>query len=367
MKVLFLVTNNRLHASSRVRAYQYKPYLSQSGIQSFFVPNVSEKYYRLRRLIPYASIRSSWLLRGYGWLERLILFAWAYLLALYGPYDIVFIHKLMMPLPFFRLLQRQNKPIVFDFDDAIHLNDPLLPSKVKEHESQVFYEILQISRAVVVTSDELMQIAQPYNPNITRIPGPIDTERYKPRPNYKPVHNEEIIIGWMGSPGTVIYLEILYDVFRELTAKYPNLVISVVGSWPFKLKGVNLRCKQWNPNTEVEDLSCFDIGVMPLPDNEWTRFKGGYKLLQYMAMQIPCVTSPVGINTEIVRDGVNGYIARSRAEWCEQLSCLITNAELRGQMGRAGRRIAEEEYSLHIGSTKLINLFYSIWGKNDDR
>jgi len=279
---------------------------------------------------------------------------------LFGSYDIIFIQKLMLPTFLLRLLVGEfQKNIVFELDDAIYLRRPFQPSIRTNSERTTFNYMLKASQAVVVTSTELSTVVQPYNPNILRIPGPVDTERYKPMPG-RHRNSGRVTVGWIGSPSTAPYLEVLYDVFRELTVKYAGLIVSVIGTWPFGLEGVNLRVKQWALQSEVKDLSQFDIGVMPLPDNEWTRGKGGYKLLQYMAMQVPCVASPVGINTEIIREGVNGFTAQSQSDWYDKLSLLIEDADLRPRMGREGRRIVEEEYSLSANVPKLIDLFRSI-------
>ena len=107
--------------------------------------------------------------------------------------------------------------------------------------------------------------------------------------------------------------------------------------------------------TEVADLQSFDIGIMPLPDNEWTRGKGGYKLLQYMAVGVPCVASPVGINKELIRDGENGFLATTEEEWYEKLSLLIDNPELRREMGRRGRAYVVRNHSFEAAAPKLIS------------
>lgn len=357
MRVLFLTINNRLHASSRVRAYQYEPYLKEVGIRSHFIPNVSETYYRLRRLSPNPKIRNSPFVLGWGRMERLLRLLWFCVAALSGSYDIVFVQKFLLPIPLLRLFDALHRPIVFDFDDAIYLLSQQPFTTVAG-----FEYTMKVSRAVIVTTDELRKVAQQFNSNVVRIPGPIDTERYQPQELGLRRNSEEIVIGWIGGSSTISYVEILFDVFRRLTAKYPHLVISVVGSWPFKVEGVNLRVKQWSLDSEIEDLSRFDIGIMPMPDNDWTRGKGGYKLLQYMAMRIPCVASPVGINTEIIRDGVNGFTAQSLTDWYDKLSILIEDVELRQQMGREGRSISEQDYSIRANVPKLINLFRSIVG-----
>jgi glycosyltransferase involved in cell wall biosynthesis len=100
-----------------------------------------------------------------------------------------------------------------------------------------------------------------------------------------------------------------------------------------------------------------DIGIMPLADNEWSKGKCGFKLIQYGALGIPSVTSPVGVNTDIIQDGVNGYLASTDEEWVEKLSLLIKNEDLRKQLGKAGRKTVEDQYSVEANKEKWISLF----------
>jgi len=115
------------------------------------------------------------------------------------------------------------------------------------------------------------------------------------------------------------------------------------------------RQKSWSLDTEVADLQNFDIGIMPLPDNEWTRGKGGYKLLQYMAVGIPCIASPVGINMELIRDGENGFLAATEDQWYEKISLLTRDQELRKKMGMRGRDFVVKNYSFEVAAPKLIS------------
>lgn len=112
----------------------------------------------------------------------------------------------------------------------------------------------------------------------------------------------------------------------------------------------------WNKATEIEDLAALDIGLMPLPDEEWTQGKCGFKLIQYGAMGIPAVASPVGVNTDILRDGTNGYLATDPDEWLENLSRLLGSEELRKDLGAAGRRVIVERYSVESAREKFLDL-----------
>lgn len=128
-----------------------------------------------------------------------------------------------------------------------------------------------------------------------------------------------------------------------------------MGVGKINFAGVNATLKKWRLDNEVATLQSFDIGIMVLPDNEWTRGKGGYKLLQYMAVGIPCVASPVGINKELIRDGENGFLATTEEEWYENLSLLIDNPELRKKMGMRGRDFVVRNYSFEVAAPKLIS------------
>ena len=119
----------------------------------------------------------------------------------------------------------------------------------------------------------------------------------------------------------------------------------------FKLKFV-----EWKQSSEIEDLSQIDIGIMPLPDNEWAKGKCGFKGLQYMALEIPTIMSPVGVNTEIIEDGKNGFLASNKNEWISKLSALIESKELREELGRNGRKTIEDNYSVNAHKDFLISL-----------
>jgi len=137
-------------------------------------------------------------------------------------------------------------------------------------------------------------------------------------------------------------------------------VIELIGAANLTVKGANIRIKEWTLDTEVKNLQNFDVGIMPLLDNEWSRGKGGYKLLQYMAVGIPCVASPVGVNAKLIREGINGYLANSEDEWYKKLEVLIKNETLRESMGKNGRKIAETQYSFEVSVPKLIKLIKEV-------
>jgi glycosyltransferase involved in cell wall biosynthesis len=162
-----------------------------------------------------------------------------------------------------------------------------------------------------------------------------------------------VTVGWIGRDSTTMYLEPVLPVLARLQQAHPGLRVRLVGGLPGTGAGV-AAVRPWSLATELDELACFDIGIMPLTDDDWARGKGGYKILQYFACGIPTVASPVGVNADIVRDGETGFLARDAREWESGLSKLIEDRELRRRMGAAGRRAAEAEHSLAVAAPRLL-------------
>jgi len=340
-KILFLTARTEALASSRTRVYQYIPYLEKAGIQCFVIimmrhPSVDKAKLKLWKFIKLLFTG------GIKYLRIVLLCIFC---------DVVFIQKTLLPIWRQNLIRLLNRNLIFDFDDAIYVSSQIYPSISDAMNRRRLGHILQISRGVILENNYTKEFALQFNKNILMITGPIDCKRYFPKKKEK---NKNITIGWIGSPGTTPFLEPLSDVFRKIARHYPNVVIKLIGASPLKRQGRNIQIVEWGLNSEVENLHDFDIGIMPLPDNELAKGKGGYKLLQYMAIGIPCVGSPVGINSVLIKEGVNGYFADSEEQWYDKLQMLINNRALRESMGSKGREIAEQRYSLQVSTPKLV-------------
>jgi glycosyltransferase involved in cell wall biosynthesis len=133
----------------------------------------------------------------------------------------------------------------------------------------------------------------------------------------------------------------------------------VIGTPTYALPGLEVEAMPWLSATELEDLSAIDIGVMPLPDDNWSRGKCGLKALQFMALGVPTVCSPVGVNSEIIQDGRTGFLAATEAEWVQKLTNLLRSEELRRRIGRAGRETVEEKYSAKSQAPRVYEIFKS--------
>ncbi|MBK9316901.1 MAG: glycosyltransferase family 4 protein [Acidobacteria bacterium] len=271
---------------------------------------------------------------------------------------------LLGPAVIERVLGWTRVPVVFDFDDAVfvsyvspsngYLSKLKFPGKTAG--------VCRLSAHVMAGNSYLADYARRYNPNVTIIPTTIDTEKYLPLTNtpLKTGNRKlETVIGWSGSFSTVQHLDTLRGALLRL-GQSEKFGMRVIGTTVYRLNGIEVEAMPWRSATEVEDLQAIDIGVMPLPDDDWSRGKCGLKALQYMALGIPTICSPVGVNTEIIQDGVNGFIADSEEEWVAKLKRLIHSPELRHEIGMAGRKTVEERYSAAVQAPRVFEVFQSV-------
>jgi len=349
MRVLFFTLGTEILASSRTRVYQYIPYLQREGVACTVHPAGLD-----RRLALSAQGVSGWKLswvQGWERLEKAVRIALFFCRASF--YDVVFVQKVLLPISLQKLLIALNSRVVFDFDDAIYVSHQVQrsfwPAETNRH---WFEHMVSISRWVVLENQYTAAHVRPLNERIVQITGPIEVHRYVSRLSAS--QGNRVILGWIGTPSNTVYLEELRGTLERLGQQYPQVSLLLVGASPFRLENMPVEIRPWSLATEVADLQQFDIGLMPLPDDEWSRGKGGYKLLQYMATGIPSVASPVGIVSEMIADGEEGFLASTPDEWFEKLNCLIENRCLRAQMGHNGRKVAEERYSFEVAVSRLL-------------
>lgn len=189
------------------------------------------------------------------------------------------------------------------------------------------------------------------DPSVVVLPTPVDTEAIIPRDD--DVQRPGLRIGWMGTRGNLGHLMSIAAPLKRVLESFPDSELVVVTDGAPRFDSMPVRVKRWTSAEEVDDLRSFDVGVMPLRDNLWTRGKGGFKLLQYMAAGVPAVASPVGINREIVQHGENGFLAGSESEWEHCLRRLLTEPELRRRLGASGRATVEKRFALTAYNRRL--------------
>jgi len=263
--------------------------------------------------------------------------------------DLVYVHLWAVPLgpPLLeRRIHRAGVPMVYDVDDLVHLPHASRANAFMRwlRGREKVFELVEMADEVVVCTEHLAEVARVRNSRVTNISSTIDTDTYRPRPHRD--RTEGIVLGWSGSHSTSPYLHILDDVLRELQTT-EGVRVRVIGDASFRVPGVDVEASEWRLDREVADLSEIDVGLYPLPDEEWVLGKSGLKALQYMALEIPPVVQSVGANLEIVRDGENGLLARTPEEWLTALRRLVRDPELRRRLGVRARATVEERYSVH--------------------
>jgi glycosyltransferase involved in cell wall biosynthesis len=278
-------------------------------------------------------------------------------------FDVIFIQReaLLLGSSFFEKQFYKRSKVVFDFDDSIWLLDTSPENKKFEFLKNPDKTHINISHAhqVIAGNTYLANYAKQFNQNTVIIPTTIDTDFHKPMVELR--GRDKMVIGWSGSISTIKHFENSIPFLKKLIAKYPGkLEIHVIGQASYSHPQIPVVSKSWSATTEVADLNCFDIGIMTLPDDQWAQGKCGLKGLSYMACGIATVMSPVGVNSEIIQHGVNGFLAETEQQWIDRLSELIENAPLREQIGKSGRETVVKNYSVNAHKHHYLEVLNSV-------
>ena len=333
MRLLFLTIGKRITPSTRFRVEQYIKYLEADGIECT-VKN-----------IPHSNFQRFSLLKKMS------------------DFSAVIIQKKLFSALEIYLLKRANKNIIYDFDDLVTGEHPihgLTPKviKVMKRNEKRFFSTLKSARGVIAGNYFLQKMALLHNQNVAVVPTPVEMKNL---PIKKVSQKDNLIIGWIGTKSNLFYLDHYKSAWQEISKKFPKTALKIVCSIPYERNdiGITVINKEWSAEDETSDLLSFDVGIMPLTDDDWSKGKCGFKLLQYMAVGLPTVASAIGTNVEITKHGVNGFLANSDAEWVESLSKLLTDAELRKNMGAKARIFVDEKYSVRVCKDRLITAIKS--------
>jgi len=241
------------------------------------------------------------------------------------------------------LLKRANRRIVFDFDDAVMFREQKHRRPLRAKTFKKFVRTVKYCEAVVAGNDFLASFAEACGRRVVIFPTSIDLARYKLK-RYS--QGLGLTIGWLGLSDGLPYLRHIQPALQRLSGRFPGLRLRVICDKPLQLDRVVVENEPWRQETEQANLASFDIGIMPLWDSVWTRGKCGYKILQYMGVGTAVVASDVGVNSQIISHGENGFLARTQDDWVATLGSLIENAEQRKAFGMRGRALIESRYSL---------------------
>ena len=351
MRVLFVIPHPIEGPSSRFRVYQYIPYLEEHGIECTVRPFVSSR--KVQELYKSGNLGKKIFLTLGGLGRRLGDIASA------SNHDAVFILReafALGPPVVENALARFGGKMIFDFDDAIYLPS-LAYSNVIDRLRDWSKPSKVIARAdtVIAGSQYLADYAHRSAKGVVEVlPTVVDHEVYKPRPDIR--KSDHVTIGWIGTPRGSGYVADLMPVFEKVHAKFPQVRFVFIGCAKFQTRGLPIEFRDWTLEREPHDISEFDIGIMPLTDDEETRGKCGFKLIQYMSSGVAPVASPVGANNEIVEEGISGLFAQDPDEWEASLSELVGDQQLRERLSAAGRTRAKARYSLQYTAPKMLDI-----------
>lgn len=323
MKVLFLIQGYQI-AASRYRVLQYIPYLKSQGVEatvSLYPRNIKEN------------------IQFFSGLPQ---------------YDIVFLQRKRFNQPRLRWLKRRARRTIYDFDDSVMFRNSKAINPFSQTRKKRFTQMIKASDFVIAGNEFLRAQVFPVNPNVEVIPTSIDQERY-PAKDYS-VPKDRVTLGWIGDHGSIHYLEKMRSIFDRIGERFSRCELKIVCDIFFDCEKINVVKKQWRSDEEVEDLQSFDIGLMPLVDDPWSWGKCGLKIVQYQGVGLPVVCTPVGVNRDLVEDGVTGFWARTPSEWEEKLSILIEDAAMREKLGTEGRKRVLEKYTVQCCAPRLVSL-----------
>jgi len=344
LRVLFLPQySDKGSQGAFYRVYNYLPLLRAEGIEGVVSPGQKYRYFQNCKPLKLLAIGVLTTFRRFIDIFRI------------KNYDVIYFYREVYQAsvyPFFeKIYSKLNKNIVFDFDDAIYLDNKYIP------------KILGWSKEVVAGNQNLADYAKKYNKKIIIIPTPSKEEDIKLTKNYSAKKNEKLVIGWIGNVEPHLpNLKMVKNVLKRLSNKY-SFELRIIGSLGNKeihkmysdIPNVDIIHSVPPPEAQ-KALVQFDIGIMPLQDTEWNCGKCAKKLLDYFGAGLATVSSPVGMNKEIVQNGKNGYFARNEKEWYEKLEKLIKDVKLRERLGENARKTITEKYLLKPCAKKMIEV-----------
>jgi glycosyltransferase involved in cell wall biosynthesis len=335
-------------ASARVRVAAFAPHLREHGVEVHYRPNLTDEEYGaissdagpLRKAGELARASGRMFVRRLGRSED----------------GLLLVHRLrfLMPVPG---LEPARSPDAYDFDDALYLGSILASNRrfrLLKREAEHWLAYVRRARLVIAGNDHLATRAREHARRVEVVPSCVDPTA---QPTREHGETEVVTIGWVGSRSTSADLREVLPVVDRLNQRGVRVRLVLIGPGPLEFSAPWLEQRHWSQASEAEELAGLDLGIMPLPDNEWTRGKCGYKLLQYFSAGVPAVASPVGINMRIIGEGrERGLLAATPEQWSSSLEDLIRDHEARAEMGAAARRFVEDEYSYQRWAPELAAL-----------
>ena len=359
MKVLCLTRYPATGASSRYRVYQYVPYLEREGIHCTVSPFLEDE--ELKQIFKEGDTRTKTRItlramkRRWAWLKRA------------REFDLIFLQRECLPMgpPLMeRKLNKTGVPLVFDYDDALFLFKKSKYNKIANFlkAPEKFYEIFSLVDCVLAGNDWLREAASKYCTDARTFEVAEDTDRIAARPPY--TNSQKVVIGWLGSPSTEKYLNLIRPALTAVCKKHPGVRLRIIGGGgDFDEPAVPVERIAWSLDTEVASLQGMDIGIMPLPEDQWSEGKCGGKARTYMAAGLGVAVTGIGYNNQLITDGENGFLIHGMDQWEARLDQLISNVSLRQRLGDNARQHVITHFHPEILGAKLAEILKDVAAK----
>jgi len=355
MKVLGLASYPIEAASTRYRVAQFIEPLAEQGITLTVHPFLDS------RLLSSVYKRTHWPRTAFGLMRAAVRRFGAVWRAREA--DVLFVQREAMmfgpPLVEWLAMRVGRCPMVLDLDDATYVSY-LSPTYGRWGSALKWFsktnDLIRWAKIVTCGNRAIAEYVTSRGQQATIIPTVVDTERFRPRPDHDSEHIP--VIGWVGTHSTYQYLASTFPALQRLAEKHRfRLKVVGAGRAEIAIPGVEVENLEWSLEREIADFQSFDIGLYPILEDDWSVGKSGFKSVQYMAVGVPFVTTPVGACAEIGTPNVTHFFATNENEWFTALSQLLADKELRRRMGTAGRQHAVEHYSLTVQTAKLAAVF----------
>ncbi len=339
----------------RLKYEQYIEHWRNNGFEVDLKPFMTDRFWKIVYKKGYVAEKIFWTI--YGYIRRLFL--------LFGlwRYDLSYIFLWVTPFGttiFERLYCTFSRKVIYDIDDLVYHKDHKSEANsfmaILKGRGKPIY-LMKKARHVITCTPHLDTFVRQLNTNTTDISSTINTDTYVPVNSY--TNGDVLTIGWSGSHSTSKYVYLLKEVLLELSKKHEFRLL-VIGDKTFGIDGLKCESIQWVEETEVRDLQRIDIGIYPLPNEEWVLGKSGLKALQYMALGIPTVASAIGANYRVIEDGVSGTLVNNDSEWSSALEKYLLDPELRREHGSKARERVEKYYSVKANEPVYLNVIKEV-------
>ena len=341
----------------RLKYEQYFDYFRENNIAITVQPFMSVRFQKIVYKKGNFPEKIFWTI--YGYIKRF------FLIFSLRKYDLTYIFLWVTPFgpPFFEWIYTTiSRKVIYDIDDLVYLpesksNANKLVAGLKGRRKPIF--LMCKADHVITCTPYLDSFVRQYNPKTTDISSTINTGKYRSVKNYS-IDNRKIILGWSGSHSTSKYLYLLDAVFRKLMNEGCDFKLLVMGDESFKIEGIDVEALPWKESYEADVIRRFDIGLYPLPDEQWVYGKSGLKALQYMAAGVPTIATAIGANFRIIENGVNGFLVKTTEEWISCIRRLSKDKELRIQIGEKGMETVENRFSINANKEIYLSILHKV-------